>query len=209
MVSGLRERERLQDLFGRHVGEDVARRALSQGAALGGEARDVSVFFVDLINSTSMTRDRPPAEVVDVLNRFFAAVVAAASDEGGWVNKFEGDGALCVFGAPAVLPDHAAAALRAAMRLHADLEALGVDAAIGVATGEVVAGNVGTERRYEYTVIGRAVNEAARLTEEAKRVPSRVLTSIGSSGWQPAGPLDLRGIGSVDTYSPKPHVSRK
>ena len=182
MVAGLRERRQLQDLFGRHVGADVARLALEQGAALGGERREVSVLFVDLIGSTELSQSRAPEQVVDTLNAFFDAVVRTVGAEGGWVNKFEGDGALCVFGAPVAQSDHAARALRAARTLRQELLALaasnpGFDAAIGVSAGDVVAGNVGTEDRYEYTVIGDPVNEAARLTEQAKQRLGRVLAS--------------------------------
>src|SRR5207237_6672377 len=113
----------------------------------------------------------------ELLNRFFTGVVRVVADEGGWVNKFEGDAALCVFGAPADQPDHAARALRAARRLAAELERLGVDAGIGVSSGRVVAGNIGAEDRYEYTVIGDPVNEAARLSEAAKTRPSRLAAS--------------------------------
>jgi adenylate cyclase len=180
MADGLRQRERLQELFGRHVGEEVARRALDQGVELGGEQRDVSALFVDLIGSTKLAYRRDPAEVVAVLNRFFAAVISTVEAEGGWVNKFEGDGALCVFGAPVDQPDHAARVLRAARDLHRRLAAAGVDAAIGVSSGMVVAGNVGSERRSEYTVIGDPVNEAARLTDLAKTHPGRVLASAAT-----------------------------
>jgi adenylate cyclase len=128
------------------------------------------------------------------------------SAEGGWVNKFEGDGALCVFGAPAMQPDHAARALRAARGLRTELAMLasaypGLDAAVGVSSGVLVAGNVGTEQRYEYTLIGRPVNEAARLTDLAKGRPGRVLAGQGateragdeSSKWASLGTVALRG----------------
>jgi adenylate cyclase len=201
MVTGLRERALLEDLFGRHVGTDVARRALEGGAVLGGEQREVTVFFVDLVGSTGLAETYTPAEVVDLLNRFFAAVVTAVGAEGGWVNKFEGDGALCVFGAPADQPDHAARALRAARSLCEALIPI-ADAGIGIASGEVVAGNVGTEERYEYTVIGRPVNTAARLTDAAKRRPSRVLAAevaVNTAGneashWSAVGEVSLRGV---------------
>ena len=201
MVEGLRERAVLQDLFGRHVGTDVARRALEGGTVLGGEQREVTVFFVDLVGSTGLAETYSPSEVVDLLNRFFAAVVTAVGAEGGWVNKFEGDGALCVFGTPADQPDHAARALRAARALCGALTPI-ADAGIGIASGEVVAGNVGTEERYEYTVVGRPVNAAARLTDEAKRRPSRVLaaeaaiTAAGpeASHWVTVGEVSLRGV---------------
>jgi adenylate cyclase len=95
MVAGLRERERLRDLFGRHVGEDVARRALEAGVELGGEVREAAVLFVDAVGSTALAASTPPHEVVARLNAFYAVVLAVIGAHGGWVNKFEGDGALC------------------------------------------------------------------------------------------------------------------
>ncbi len=109
MAAGLREREELRDLFGRHVGEDVAEHALAAPPALGGTECDVSVLFVDLVGSTEMAAALPPHQVVARLNRFFAVVVEVVEAHGGWINKFEGDAALCVFGAPAALDDHAGA----------------------------------------------------------------------------------------------------
>ena len=179
MAAGLRERERLRDLFGRHVGEDVARRAVENGVALGGETREVAALFVDLVGSTALAARRPPDEVVSLLNCFFAVVVDTVEEQGGWVNRFEGDGALCVFGAPTEQPDAAGSALAAGRvlreRLQLDLPEL--EAGIGISAGPAVAGNVGAERRLEYTVIGDAINEAARLCELAKRRPGQVLAS--------------------------------
>ncbi|HEX2316107.1 MAG TPA: adenylate/guanylate cyclase domain-containing protein [Thermomonospora sp.] len=179
MVAGLREHERLRDLFGRQVGEDVARAALERGTDLGGETREVAVIFVDLIGSTRLAADRPPTEVVGLLNRFFAVVVEVVGRHGGWINKFEGDAALAIFGAPADLPDAPTRALRAAReladRLAADVPE--VRAAVGVSAGEAVAGHIGAEERFEYTVIGDPVNEAARLTDLAKTTPRRVLAA--------------------------------
>ena len=128
---------------------------------------------------TAMAGKRPPEEVVSLLNRFFAVVVDVVGAHGGWINKFEGDGALCVFGAPVEQPDAAAAALAASRVLHARLvrELPEVDAGVGVSAGCAVAGNVGAEERFEYTVIGDPVNEAARLCERAKGAPGRVLAS--------------------------------
>jgi adenylate cyclase len=206
MVSGLRERAQLEDLFGRHVGVDVAREAVEGGVALGGEQRELSALFVDLVGSTRLAATRAPEEVVALLNDVFEAVVDAASQEGGWVNKFEGDAALCVFGAPAHDDRHAERALRSARGLREALDRLaerhpGLDAGIGVSAGVAVAGNVGAEARFEYTVIGDPVNEAARLTEAAKARPGRVLASgdaIERAGeeaahWREAATLELRG----------------
>jgi adenylate cyclase len=197
MAAGLRERERLRDLFGRHVGREVAEAALERdGVELGGEVREVGVVFVDILGSTSLAARRPPTEVVAVLNDFFRIVVEAAEVHGGWVNKFEGDAALCVFGAPTRRPDPACDALCASRLLRERLtrELPAVDAGIGVSAGPAVAGNVGTEERYEYTVIGDPVNEAARLCELAKRRPERLLASasvVERAGAEEAGCWEL------------------
>ena len=201
MAVGLRERERLRDLFGRQVGTDVARLALERGVRLGGERREVAVLFVDVIGSTTLAVSHEPEEVVRRLNDFFGAVVEAVASHGGWVNKFEGDAALCVFGAPVDRPDAGACALAAARALVRGLAPLEVEAAVGVGAGPVVAGNVGTESRFEYTVIGDAVNSAARLAELARDVPGRVLADgamLAAAGeeaaqWELCGSLVLRG----------------
>ncbi len=180
MVEGLRERERVRDLFGRHVGEDVAEQALAmENVELGGEVRDVAVLFVDVIGSTELASERPPTEVVDLLNRFFAVVIEAVSSNGGSINKFEGDAALAIFGAPVASEDSAGDALAAARAIGLGLasEVPEIAAGVGVSAGPVVAGNVGAAERHEYTVIGDPVNEAARLTEVAKTVEGRVVAS--------------------------------
>lgn len=180
MVAGLRERERVRDLFGRHVGEDVAEAALAmEDVELGGEVRDVAVLFVDVIGSTELAAERPPTEVVELLNRFFAVVIEAVSANGGSINKFEGDAALCIFGAPVAREDAASDALAAARAIGAGLRERvpEIAAGVGVSAGPVVAGNVGAAERHEYTVIGDPVNEAARLTEIAKTVDGAVVAS--------------------------------
>ena len=203
MVEGLRERRRLHDLFGRQVGVDVARQALERGVQLGGETVQAAVLFVDIIGSTELAATRPATEVVATLNAFFAVVVEVVDRCGGFVNKFEGDAALCIFGAPVPRDDCAARALQAARLLRDRLTDIrGLSAAIGVSAGPVVAGNVGTRERFEYTVIGDPVNEAARLTELAKQRPERLLISASlldlvpdeeRRHWHPEGTTVLRG----------------
>jgi adenylate cyclase len=206
MVAGLRERERLRDLFGRHVGQHVANSALERGTELGGEQREAAVLFVDLIGSTTLAHERDPDEVLEVLNRYFGIVVEVAHKHTGWVNKFEGDGALCVFGAPYDMDDPAGCALSAARELDERLRAELPDiaAAIGVSFGTVVAGNVGSAERFEYTVIGDPVNEAARLTQLAKSTDGRLLASASTLDhvqtrerwrWRGDGQATLRGRG--------------
>jgi adenylate cyclase len=147
MADGLTERERLRDLFGRQVGQDVARAALRNPPRLGGEEREVGVLYVDLVGSTSMALAMPPTEVVLLLNLFFRVVVETVEERRGLVNKFEGDAALCVFGAPVACPDPAGDALAAARELSSRLrtEVPQVDFGIGVSAGRAVAGNVGAE----------------------------------------------------------------
>jgi len=203
MVGGLAEREQLRDLFGRQVGAEVVQQSLERGAELGGEELDVAVLFCDVVGSTRLAVERPPHEVVELLNRFFAIVIDAVSREGGTVNKFLGDAGLCIFGAPLPHDDACGAALRAALEIRRRLrsELPGYDAGIGVSSGTVVAGNVGSAERFEYTVIGDAVNEAARLTDLAKQERGRILVSetcvVGAGaagdGWLRAGRERLRG----------------
>jgi adenylate cyclase len=182
MAKGLREREAIRDLFGRHVGKEVAEAAAHGDVVLGGETRVVSVLFVDLIGSTAYATQRSPVVVVETLNRFLGVVVEEVDRQGGFVNKFMGDAALAIFGAPVEHDDHAGAALRAAREIAARLraEVSGIEAGIGVATGEAVAGNIGDQSRFEYTVIGDSVNSAARLCELAKQVPGHVLVAWDS-----------------------------
>ncbi|MDO9410602.1 adenylate/guanylate cyclase domain-containing protein [Patulibacter sp.] len=179
MATDLQDRARLRDLFGRHVGEDVARAALDQEVRLGGEAREVCALFVDIVGSTSLAAEHSPDEVVAALNRFFAVVVETVDEHGGWVNKFQGDAALVVFGAPVAqddAPDRALASARVlAERLRERVPEL--RAGVGVSGGPAVAGYVGAEQRLEYTVIGDPINEAARLTEVAKETSSMTAAS--------------------------------
>lgn len=204
MVDGLRERERVRDLFSRHVGREVAAAAEQTHPRLGGEERHVGVLFVDIVGSTKLVTSRPPIEVVELLNRFFAVIVEEVDRNGGFVNKFEGDAALAVFGAPAVLdcPEDATLAATRAIVRRLRQEVPETPARIGVASGTVVAGNVGANERFEYTVIGEPVNEAARLAELARSEPGRALASAATVSaaspreqrfWRFGRPVRLRG----------------
>ena len=204
MAEGLLEREKLRDVFGRHVGRDVAAAALTNPGVLGGEERDVAVLFVDIVGSTALAATHPPTEVVALLNRFFAVVVEEVHAAEGFVNKFEGDAALAIFGAPVALDNAAGCALGAARRMAQRLAAEVPEcrAGIGVTAGRAVAGNIGAQERFEYTVIGDPVNEAARLSDLAKTVPGYVAASARTvqlapdderSRWEPGEEITLRG----------------
>lgn len=203
LAAGIRERERLREVFNRQVGQPgLADLALSAGGPAAGERLDVTVLFVDLRGYTQFAETNPPEAVVAMLNRFFRVVVAVVNREGGWINKFEGDAALCLFGAPQHQADHADRALRTAAALPRELARADdlLSAGIGVASGEVLAGFVGTPERFEYTVIGDVVNLASRLCDEAKVAPGGVLASASTvdaaqhhDTWVDAGALSIRG----------------
>ncbi|OBH49257.1 hypothetical protein A5686_15350 [Mycobacterium sp. E2479] len=176
MARGLREREQLRDLFSRHVGREVAEFAEQVAEGRPGETEmhgvscEVAVLFVDLVGSTRLATTLDPHELVGMLNDFFAIVVSTVEQHRGRVDKFVGDAVLAVFGAPVADPQAATHALAAARELHVLLNTNHSDLKVGIgaSAGRAVAGNVGDPSRYEYTVIGDPVNEAARLTEIAK-----------------------------------------
>ncbi|MDQ3790183.1 MAG: adenylate/guanylate cyclase domain-containing protein, partial [Actinomycetota bacterium] len=208
MAAGLAERERLRDLFGRHVGTAVAQRALANGSSLDGDEVVVAALYVDITRSTALLPRYGPRGMVDLLNRFFRVVVDAVVEERGLVNKFAGDAALCVFGAPTAHEDPAGAALRAARQICDAVRAAGeVDIGVGVSWGSVWAGHVGTSSRLEFTVIGDAVNEAARLAERAKDLPGRAVASetavhaaVDEGGhWVEDAVVQLRGREALTT----------
>jgi adenylate cyclase len=215
MVEGLAERERMRDIFGRHVGREVAEAALEQKMELGGSERLVAVIFVDVIGSTALAQQRSPVEVVGILNRFFAVVVNAIGRHGGLVNKFEGDAVLAIFGAPITVPDAAGSALAAAREIADELRVKvpELQAGVGVAYGPAVAGNIGAIERFEYTVIGDPVNEGARLSEAAKVDPTRPMASgraIAAAApeearyWEHLDTITLRGrTDATEVYGPR------
>lgn len=205
MVTGLQEREAIQDLFGRYVGEDVALNALERGTELGGQEREVAVLFVDLVGSTEFAAANDPARVVSVLNEFFRIAIEAVDSHDGYINKFQGDALLAVFGAPIDVENEAGNALRAARALQGRLSELSpLSAGIGVSYGTVIAGHIGHAKRFEYTVIGDPVNEASRLTTLAKSEQGRVLASAAAlrhadapetARWVLGRSVELRGRG--------------
>jgi adenylate cyclase len=176
-------RDRVTNLFGQHVSPQVVERLLAAGAGGTSEVRHVAIMFVDFRNFTGAARLRTPHEVVDRLDGVFAVLVDILDRHHGIVNKFLGDGFLALFGAPIEDPNAAHRAVEAA---RAMLEAMERNNAgndwqlrigVGVHMGNVVAGNVGSPRRKEYTVIGDTVNFAARLESLNKDFGSQLLIS--------------------------------
>lgn len=180
MVVGLAEREQIRTAFGTYVDPDVAEHILNAGTDLAGEEVEVSMMFLDIRNFTGFAERTPAAEVVGTINRLFARAVPLVREHGGHVDKFVGDGLLAVFGAPRRSTDHADRAVRAACAIAAavDDEFQGdLSVGIGINTGVVVAGNVGGAGRFEFSVIGDAVNVAARIESATRTTGDTVLVS--------------------------------
>ncbi len=186
MVDGLRREEVIRRLFGLYVTPQVADYAIQHGAERGGQLIEATVVFADIRSFTSLTERMEPAALIDLLNRYFQAMSAVVVERGGLVNKFGGDSLLAVFGTPLnPAQDHARRAVQAARDLVLALQTFNEDQVrrgepplkigVGVATGPVIAGNVGGEDRLEYTVIGDSVNLASRLETMTKEVEATIL----------------------------------
>ena len=179
MQAGLAERQRLQAAFGTYVDPALAARLLEQGDDIfTGERREVTVMFVDIRDFTPFAEANTAEDTVARLNALFEIVVPAVVDAGGHVNKFLGDGALAVFGAPNDLADHANAAVNAATTIHRLVaERFGGDLRIGIGinTGVVIAGTIGGGGKLEFTLIGDTVNVAARVEQLTKTTGDAIL----------------------------------
>ncbi|MFC1526968.1 adenylate/guanylate cyclase domain-containing protein [Candidatus Latescibacterota bacterium] len=187
MIAGLRERERIRSIFGKYVSAPVAEEILESegGDALGGREVQVAVLFTDLRNFTPFAESCSPPEVVQILNEYFTRVVNAIHRHQGVLDKFIGDAAMGVFGLGG--DPNCGQALSAAREIRAELADMNrglearnlptLDNGVGIHIGPVVAGNIGSAERLEYTVIGDAVNTAARLESLTKEVQVPVLVS--------------------------------
>ena len=182
-IAAVSARDSITNLFGQHVSPQVVERLLAEGGHDVTDTRDVAVMFVDIRGFTAAARLRSPAAVVERLDTAFAVLVEIVDRHGGIVNKFLGDGFLALFGAPLADRDAAQSAVTAAREMLAAMtrQNEGSDwplrIGIGIHRGEVVAGNVGSPRRKEYTVIGDTVNFAARLETLNKEFDSQLLVS--------------------------------
>jgi adenylate cyclase len=186
MVAGLRERERIRKAFGTYLDVEVADYILSEGFSEEGEDAEVSILFCDVRDFTRFAARADAHEVVSCLNALFEVVVPVISRHGGHVDKFEGDGLMAVFGAPKSYPDHAeravAAALEIERRVNREGEGGPFEIGIGINTGTVVAGSVGGGGRLNFSVIGDAVNVAARVEAATRELGEAVLTTAETAG---------------------------
>jgi len=181
-VAASLEKKRLRDqqreLFRKFATAEVAEELLATGFALGGKHVDATVMFSDIRAFTSLVESLPPAETIDLLNSYYTLMFDAIGGQGGIVNQMLGDGLMALFGAPLPHADHAERAVRAGLEMlelvagfDRDQAAQGkpeIRIGIGIASGQVIAGYTGTERRVTYTCVGDTVNLAAHLETHTK-----------------------------------------
>jgi len=180
------EKEHIKSMFGRYVSEELVERILSRKIQIEGERREATIMFIDIRNFTPLAEKVDPRTLITVLNNFFDVCINTITEHDGFIDKFIGDAIMVVFGAPDHDEQHRQKAIRCAVALERALStmgawvrSLGVDwdfgYGIGLNSGEVILGNVGTDRRMEYTAMGDAVNIASRLEHLTREVGKPIL----------------------------------
>jgi class 3 adenylate cyclase len=214
MVSGLQERERLREAFGTFVDPDLAERVARDGTDLRGEELEVSILFMDVRGFTALAESSAARDVVRRLNSLYDVVVPVILAHGGHANKFIGDGLLAVFGAPERHPDHADRAVAAALQIAGEINedsGEGLRVGLGVNSGKAVVGTIGGGGRLDFTVIGDAVNTAARVESATRETgddllitsETRARLQAGSVGWEERPSIPLKGkTEPVALYAP-------
>jgi adenylate cyclase len=181
----VQEKEKVKDTFSRYVTHQVAEKILQEGISMSGERRRATVLFCDIRNFTRMSEHMEPEEVVSFLNEYLAMMVDVIFEYGGTLDKFVGDEIMAVFGAPVSTGRDEENAVLCALCMKQKLGELNdrrqkqghaaIQFGIGIHTGDVVAGNIGSDRRMEYTVIGQAVNIASRIEALNKHLSTDIL----------------------------------
>ncbi|GEM_PF-222723 len=190
MIDGLKQRDHIRDTFGRYLTEEVVNRLLESedGLKLGGENREISILISDLRGFTPITADMPPEKVIALLNRYLGAMVEIIMDHNGIVDEITGDGILAFFGAPEPMENHAAVAVSCAVRMQRAMDSINslneadqlpaLEMGIGINTGAVVVGNIGSEKRTKYGAVGAEINMTGRI--ESFTVGGQVLISAST-----------------------------
>jgi adenylate cyclase len=214
MAQGLAERERIRDAFGTYLDMDVAGFILSGQFPEDGVEVEVSIMFCDVPGFTSFAEGASAAEVVSSLNALFELLVPVVVRHGGHVDKFIGDGLLAVFGAPEGFPDHADRALAAGVEILDEVQRApgALDVRVGINTGRVVAGSIGGAGRLNFSVVGDAVNVAARVEQATRETGDRLLFTRATRDalLRPAlvasrGTVSLKGKAqAVELFAPVP-----
>ncbi len=219
MSIGLAERDQVRDLLDKNVSPEIAAQLMRDGSALGGEEREVTIFFADLRGFTTLSEKLSPRDLLTLLNRFLDRMSAEIEREGGVIDKFVGDAIMALFGAPVDQADSADRALAAALAMERALVGFNAELAtegrpplrigIGVNTARVVAGNIGSHRRLNYSVIGDGVNVAARLESLTRTVEYRtnIITSAATlAALRGTRKISSRPLGTVPVKGRAEHV---
>ncbi len=209
MAEGLEEKEKVRNLLGRVVSNEVAEELLRKDIELGGEEKEVSILFSDIRNFTALSEDMRPSDVLNLLNRYFTRITNIIEAHQGVVDKYIGDEVMAVFGAPIENTEHASQAVAAATEMLLALDQfnaeikqeLGIqlEIGIGVNTGTAVAGNIGSESRMNYTLLGDTVNTASRLEGLTKQFKVPLIVSQATANavpklkWHALGEAEIRG----------------
>lgn len=218
MAEGLAERERIKDTFGRIVDPRIRDYLLSNEHSLGGKVVDATILFSDLRDFTKLSEKRTPEEVLYILNRYFQEMSNAIEMHGGFINKFIGDAILAVFGTPIPMVNHAEKAVHTALEMQKNLNELNkqflneglteLKMGIGIHTGNLLVGNIGSTNRMEFTVIGDTVNTASRVEGLCKGLQKNLLITENTakslpenikSRLLPEGEFELKGRESKET----------
>ncbi len=212
-----RLRDQQRELVRKFATAEVATDLEASGFALGGKYVEATAMFSDIRSFTAIAAAQPPDETIELLNDYYTLMFEAITGQGGVVNQMVGDGLMAIFGAPLPLEGRCARAVFAALEMqemvalfNAEQGAQGkptIRIGIGIASGQVIAGYTGTQRRATYTCVGDTVNLAARLEAHTKVVGRPILideaTWVGLGGaapTEPLGPTEVRGIGTVAVY---------
>jgi adenylate cyclase len=210
-------RDRVTNLFGQHVSPAVVDRLLASPADFTGETRKVCVMFLDIRDFTANARSRQPEQVVEFLNATFGFMIESIDREGGFINKFLGDGFMAIFGAPLEDPAAAHHAVAAAQEILVEIDrrdladgAWPLRVGIGLHIGDAVTGNVGSPRRKEFTAIGDTVNLASRLEQLTKEHNARLIVSdaIVAAIGNAAGTATKLGAATVKGYAEPVNIWR-
>lgn len=205
MSKGLFERDKVRNLLGKVISPEIAEELIRSDVQLGGEEKEITILFTDLRGFTSLSENRAPAEVLNFLNEYLTRMTAVIDRHGGVVDKYIGDAIMALFGAPLEYPDHASRAVACALEMVEELErnnaafeergwpqlAMG----IGIHTGKVVVGNMGSRDRLNYTAIGDGVNLASRLESATKELSVPVIVSAATMQRTPA--FQYRELGVI------------
>lgn len=207
MTSGLRDRENIKRIFGHYVSTEIRDEILSGSFELGGQNVEATVLFADIRDFTTLSENNKPEKILAILNSYFTEMVEAITQNGGIVDKFIGDAIMAYFGPPKYEGNHAEQALAAAKEMLSRLDSYNlmqeskglpkINIGIGINTGELIMGNIGSENRREFTIIGDTVNTASRIEGITKIYHKNILYSeatfklLGSGIY--LGEVDLKG----------------